>query len=325
MRSLDDISLQPGEFALRLVTNQAINVSRLNALLDCLTWSEGFIPPYELTIIDIGKGSLFARFGLEWRGGPPDADRIEKLEQEIAHLRVDLNGVKADNSYARIAAYTGVATAAIAAIALIHTIVHDARAEQPNLCASVIGDLMDRDYVSRIEIRSPDCSFVIEQRDMPEMQRRAEGVYSTVGIGTGRGTARAFADPNVAGEYLAEDATQAPDHDEDQFETNFDEERFAGPALNDENGRATGYARRASGAMGYPGQIFGTIEAAGDAFVLKPDDDQGVPKRVTLIPRESASIKDGGRYSVRGNIFYVPDGDPVFVATGLRRIDLERR
>ena len=291
--------------------------------MSCLTRFDGgsFIPAYRLNIVDIAKGSLFIRFGLNWRGEPPSEERIEKLEQEIARMRVDLDGLKrADNDATLIQANEtrksrkiAAGALAVGVIGLIYTIVHDAVSEQQSFCGSVIADIMDHNNVSTLSIWSADCSAVIGKRDVPELERRER---SREAIGD-----REHKFPESSA-FLANGQRENPLLRKIDFGKDEDRTEPAGvpfpqsahlPSSTDDLPE-NGVALRAGGRVGQ--RVGGTqepepngsridrkgrIRFAGDAYYFESDD--GGDRPVILIPPEGQALVDGDSYQVVGRLF----------------------
>lgn len=241
------------------------------------------------------------------------------MEREIQHLREQL-----DNTAVRSAAaaeaqveiarkslkVTGIgvaATAAIGALGLILDVARDARSDQTNQCAAAIADLMEHDAVASIKIWSPDCTILLEQRDLPEIQRREQRIAGFADGTASAGTAiRSATADNSSGSPTAEDATQAPDIDDGDFiptmvlassndprkrrPRGVDGARPAGPTLPHEapiNGRLT--------------TIEGRARRAGSIFIIEMDPEHG--RSMFLLPPEGQIPVDKGRYQVTGRVF----------------------
>lgn len=237
----EDTVLRPGEFAIYLDTNGTIELGRLLAFLDCFRWinDDGLVPAYDLEVVDFQKKCIFARFGFKWRDGKgPDEGRLSKMEREIAVMREQMAGTTvrmADAADAQVdiarkmmKVTTGgiLVSAAIGVAGLILDVARDMTSGQPTECATAAANLMQHDHVGKIRIWSPDCTIIIEQRDIPEMERRARGIYAGVGMTPPFSTA---SDRNFSVEHLGEDMTQAPDtEDEGLFNAPFGDGRFGG-------------------------------------------------------------------------------------------------
>ena len=192
----DNSTLKAGEIAFYLAGNHAVDASRFAALLDCFAWTgpNAIVPPYELDIVELKKGSIFAKLALRWSDDTPNDRQLDLMVAELERLRgsVDKLNVTVTNiggglsEDGRRADRKANWSLALGALGLLYTVTHDFADASPNRCATVLADLMEKDEVPAIKMWSPDCAFTIEKRNVPEVQRR-ERMHQLSGLGIATG------------------------------------------------------------------------------------------------------------------------------------------
>ncbi|MEI4505413.1 hypothetical protein WBQ88_08300 [Sphingopyxis sp. CCNWLW253] len=306
----ENIALRPGEFALYLKTNDAVDLRRLIALLNCFTFvgEDGIIPAYRLEVVDLQKKCIFGRFSFRWWSNPPDEKRLEQMEQEIARLRADLDGSAVVTAQAtldqaaeayksrRIAEWSLV----LAVMGLIYDVAHDALSEQPNRCASAIADLMELDNVSSVKVWSTDCTAIIEKRHVSEVQRRERGVHAAVG------TAHSVSSAYGEGAYGVNSSKGLSLLQQKDTISIIDHPQHYAPD-------------RESLFSAAPDQVsrhLGRIEQHGDMFILigPPNPDGSRPPPLILIPPAHEPFRMWHSYEVEGRIFRTPADYDLLVA-----------
>lgn len=197
MRTIDNRELAADEFAFRLDTNRAVDVARFLAFLECLRWTSGGggVPRYDLAIVEFSKGSIFGRLRVRWRDDLT-AERMDRMQAELQKLQeenlthsrraieaAERQAVAAEQSneisrsnrnWTAVGAISGVAV-------LVMTIGACVKSEHPNPCSTAAADLMEHDDVASFTMWARDCIVVIDKRDVPEVQRREQGIRAGTG------------------------------------------------------------------------------------------------------------------------------------------------
>ncbi|MGX5713907.1 hypothetical protein ACWKWJ_14510 [Sphingopyxis terrae subsp. ummariensis] len=338
MRNFDNSELGPDEFAFRLAGNHAIDVGRFLAFIECLRWTSGggAMPQYDLAIVEFAKGSIFGRLRVIWQDNPT-TERLDRMQAELQFLQqandnYARRGVEAAERQAAAAEDANTiarsnrnwtAVGALSAVAmLVLTIGACVKSEKPNPCSDAAADLMEQDSIARLTFWSRDCSVVIDKGDVPEMQRREQGIrasrgHSSVGMtlpfsGAGSGN-------NMAG-HLAEDATQAPDNDEGfpgstQLPLTDDDPR--------QRPRGVDGAREAGpisilsltdGIKGLRTSQTGVIGAIGDLLAMEPEPGNPQSRPTIVVPPASYIATNGDEVEVRGKLFRLPGLQDLMIA-----------
>lgn len=329
---LQETVLRPGEFAIYLDTNRSVELGRLLAFFDCFRWinDDGFVPAYDLEIIDLQKKCIFARFGFVWRNGhEPDATRLSKMEREIADLRETIDATAVSTAAAAdaqvdiarkmliVTATGSLATIAIGALGLILDFVKDARAESPNECAAAIADLMEHDAVQTLRIWSPDCTAVLEKRDVPEMLRREEGIRLQVGEVANRRSKRQATLINAPFSTPSEETDHNYVVDSYSSKTAFPlpEQLKTGDTIK--------YPTAPIFALNGPEVQFSGHVQYNDGVMLFWPDSPPAPKRPTLmVPQPPLhALRDGGRYRIGGRMMRSEGPADTISLSTIQRID----
>jgi hypothetical protein len=312
MRSFDNQTLGVDEIAIRLETNRAVDVGRFLRFFECLADHSGedeLLPPYRLQIVEFSKGSIFGRFLIDWRKEIDDA-RLARMEAALEKLRAQQHhtSTRSADAAERQANAAEVQTGlqhkglvwtrvgvGIAAVTLVCTFGGAIRDEQPNSCATAVADLMEQDGVTRVQMWSRDCTVNIEKRDVPEMQRREQGIRAA----TGRSEATSHTRFKSA-EIPFPDAAFGPSSVDAPPRRPEDTAEGAVPRQ-----AGDGAASLAIGTGRNYNEI-GEFRIVGDLIFFYPDGGSGPAKPALFIPPNEFMIGEMQRYRVSGRHFVMP-------------------
>ncbi|MGH6652649.1 MAG: hypothetical protein ACREB7_16115 [Sphingopyxis sp.] len=338
----DNASLRPGEFAFYLCGNRAVDASRFASLLRCFAWvgPEAIEPAYDLDIIELRKGSIFARFALRWRDESPTNDQLDHMVLELERLRTavgELNGTvvsaitdraEADRRAGRKSDWALALTVA----GLVYTVAHDFLNDAPNECASALAELMEKDSVPAIYMWSPDCTFRIGNADVPEARRRAT-VHKLEAVGIEAGAAE------VGRQSLGvqPESADVPFPQSAHFSSGADVPLTIQPqSASSETGAGSpgpvvGIRPRDSThghvatepklpqARGLPYQAHGVFSFFDGLMIFKADDraDGTGTRSAILIPPEQYMFGEGQRYEVKGRFIEIPGDYDLVIADSI--------